>query len=142
MAPAEAADVNAPIASARRAQGSQARVVRVAGPVLVWCPVPLGPLLMTIGLGVVINDLFDLLPWMARKVLRLAAWVDARFVGEADFLFAEWEERMDRILSKVTKLGFALHLLCGVALVRRIDLIVRLVVGSVRRWRRRRTTGL
>ncbi|MEU5266888.1 hypothetical protein [Amycolatopsis sp. NPDC021455] len=75
-------------------------------------------------LGVLSNELFDVLPWIAVRMLRLAARLDARFAGEADLLLAEWEEQLEHLPGKATKLAYAVSLLVRVALRRRMDLAV------------------
>lgn len=74
-------------------------------------------------LGVLSNELFDVMPWMAVWVLRVAARLDARFDGEAELLFAEWNEQLEHLPGKLTKFVFAMGMLCQVAIARRSDLV-------------------
>lgn len=71
--------------------------------------------------GVLGNEVFELMPWLARKVLRLAARVDARVPDERGPLFDEWAAQLDEVPGKLTKLLFALRLLCGVGIARHVD---------------------
>lgn len=50
--------------------------------------------------------------------LRVAARLDARFDGEAELLFAEWNERLEHLPGKLTKFIFAMGMLCRVAIAR------------------------
>lgn len=81
-------------------------------------------------LGVLGNEVFELTPWLAGRVLRLAARVDARTPDERALLFHEWAGQVDEVPGKLTKLLFALRLLCGVAIARHADRVWRSVLDG------------
>lgn len=79
-------------------------------------------------LGVAANELFELLPWFARKVLKAAAHLDASDETEAQLIYREHIARIQDLPGKLSPLCVAMSFLIKVALAQR----VRSTVLSVR----------
>jgi len=86
-------------------------------------------------LGVVSNEVFDVLPWAAKKILHAAARLDARYDEEAELLFDEWNEHLEGLPGKLTKFAFAAGLFLRVALPHRFDQAMAAVAsGQIKRF--------
>lgn len=73
-----------------------------------------------IALGVVTNELCDISPWLARRILRIAARLEDRDKSNASLVFEELAAMLEGIPGKLTKLcwaigrlGFASYLAIG-----------------------------
>ncbi|MDQ3786670.1 MAG: hypothetical protein M3422_05420 [Actinomycetota bacterium] len=80
-----------------------------------------------IGVGAITNELCDLAPWLAVRLVRLAARLEAATPEEKHLLFEEMSAMLDEVPGKLTKLLFSIG---------RLTYAARHV-----RWRRRRTNA-
>lgn len=64
--------------------------------------------LAAIGVGLVTNELFDLAPWLARRLLRRAARLEAGTPDETPLILEELTALLDEVPGKLTKLLWAL----------------------------------
>lgn len=62
---------------------------------------------MAVVLGLVSNEIGDVAPWLARKILRRASRWEADDEAEADLIFAEQLEFLESIPGRITKLAWA-----------------------------------
>jgi hypothetical protein len=62
---------------------------------------------MAVVLGLVSNEIGDVAPWLARKILRRASRWEAEGEAEADLIFGEQLEFLESIPGRITKLVWA-----------------------------------
>lgn len=60
-----------------------------------------------IGLGALTNELCDLSPWIARRVLGRAARIEAATREEAELIYAELVSFLEDVPGKLSKLGWS-----------------------------------
>jgi hypothetical protein len=75
-------------------------------------------ILAALGLGIITNNLYDLMPWLAHRILLRAAKLEAGTPEETSLIYAESAAVLDEVPGKLTKLLFAISRLTR-ALLRR-----------------------
>jgi hypothetical protein len=68
---------------------------------------------VTIFLGALTNELGEIAPWLARRMLKRAARIEARNQQEPEAIYQEYLLLLEKIPGKLLKLGFAVGRLCS-----------------------------